>query len=282
MKKRKRDMQARLGSLAGGLDGLLAEGLPQRVRALEDWRAEVNLARVQDGRERLERLESLLAVQRDEFGAWGAGAVGDLHERIRRLEAASHSPEDVTGAISGLRGGRDALLGRVSHLENRVNRRRDEITGLAHDLRQAEERLTEAQDAHESRIKLLEEAQPGAETDKLRADHEALEPAHQAMMRERDNVRTELALVAAQRDTLLNDLSRARSQCDDAKAEALDACSLRDKAISERDKARAGLKTVFDHADRIDALESALAKIEAAESMAEVRRLARAELGKVA
>ena len=58
-----------------------------RLAALDDRLGDLENRRVPDGRERLARLELLLDVKKDEFGAWGAGAVGDLHERINRLAA---------------------------------------------------------------------------------------------------------------------------------------------------------------------------------------------------
>ena len=139
----------------------------------------------EDVAEMLDRIELLLDVKQDELGAWGSGALGDMHERLRRLEA----------------------------------------------------------------------AQPGSDADnaQLRTDHEALELAYQAMQRERDDARKKLA-------------------------EAKDKWTV---CARDLDKAREELTALSDYADRIDALEATLAQCEAAESVVEVRRLARAELGKV-
>ena len=244
--------------------------LQERVEDAEEWRADVNLARVKDGRDRLLKAEIDIKDLQGRVGSLAGGLDGLLVEaiprRVHALEAVSHSPDDVTGAINGLRGGQDALLERVRHLDQRMNRRRDETTAVANDLRDADERLTEAQDALIARVRRLEEAQPV---------EVGIDPAKSAGVEaHNDQLRAELK-AARERNA---DLQRAY---DDAKADALDACSLRDKALSERDKAREGLKTVFAHADRIEDLEAALAKCETAESMADVRRLARAALGKV-
>ena len=220
---------------------------------------------------RVGRLEALMEVKQDEFGAWSACAMDDIHGRIAALEKRIQAPTNFVAVL-------DDFRNRIKRLETAGTTPEGDSTHSEHwqrinDLQGRMAGIDGALNAIRERVNALESG--GADPAGDPVAEKMLRDQVGRLARERDGFK--LRMEAAERG-LENSREARRAVENTLKQELAEAHGrISEQGIRLRDLER----EKSDYGDRIEALETTLHLIANGATSAGMRRQARAALGLV-